>query len=102
VRRSPSIKAGILVSGGLLLQQSLPEATVFNFAPYARQPMLMINGRYDYFFPIDSTQLPFFRALGAPSKDKRHVVAEAGHLPPNDLVMKEILDWLDRYLGPVR
>jgi len=96
------IKAGILVSGGLLLQQSLPEATVFNFAPYARQPMLMVNGRYDYFFPIDSTQLPLFRALGAPSTDKRHVVAEAGHLPPNDLVMKEILDWLDRYLGPAR
>jgi formylglycine-generating enzyme required for sulfatase activity/dienelactone hydrolase len=96
------IKAGILVGGGLLLQRSLPEADAFNFAPYARQPMLMVDGRYDYIFPIDSTQLPLFRALGAPSKDKRHVVAEAGHAIPNDLLMKEILDWLDHYLGPVR
>jgi cephalosporin-C deacetylase-like acetyl esterase len=96
------IKTGILVGGGLSLHRSLPEADVFNFAPYARQPMLMVNGRYDYFYPIDSTQLPLFRALGAPSTDKRHVVAEAGHHPPNDLLMKEILDWLDRYLGPVR
>jgi dienelactone hydrolase len=95
------IKTGILVGGGLALQRSLPEADVFNFAPYARQPMLMVNGRYDYFFPIDSTQLPLFRGLGAPSNDKRHVVFDAGHVPPNDPMMKEILDWLDRYLGPM-
>ena len=41
------IKIGVLVAGGLLLHRSLPEADVFNFAPYARQPMLMVNGRYD-------------------------------------------------------
>jgi len=57
------IKTGIVVGGGLSLHRSLPEADPFNFAPYARQPMLMVNGRYDYFFPIDSTQLPLFRAL---------------------------------------
>jgi len=96
------IKTGILVGGGLALQRSLPEADAFNFAPYARQPMLMVNGRYDYAFPFESTQLPLFHALGSPPNDKRHVVFDAGHLPPNDLLMKEMLDWLDRYLGPVR
>jgi hypothetical protein len=95
------IKIGILVAGGLLLHRSLPEADVFNFAPYARQPMLMVNGRYDWFFPIDRTQLPLFRALGSPPKDKRHAVFDTGHVPLNDLLMKEILDWLDHYLGPV-
>jgi len=95
------IKTGILVGGGLWLGRSLPEADPFNFAPYARQPMLMVNGRYDYIFPIDSTQLPLFRALGSPSNDKRHAVFDTGHAPPNDPMMKEILDWLDRYLGPV-
>jgi len=29
-------------------------------------------------------------------------VFEGGHIPPRpQLVFKEILDWLDRYLGPV-
>jgi hypothetical protein len=34
--------------------------------------------------------------------NKRHVSFEAGHAgyPMHDLV-KEVLDWLDRYLGPV-
>jgi hypothetical protein len=26
---------------------------------------------------------------------------ESGHVPPRNLVVKESLDWLDRYLGPV-
>jgi len=29
-------------------------------------------------------------------------VFEAGHVPPNELLTKEVLDWLYRYLGPVR
>jgi dienelactone hydrolase len=95
------VKVGILLGGGLDVQRPLPEADPFNFAPRARQPMLMVNGRYDYFFTVWAAQSPLFRALGAPAKDKRHVIFEAGHVPPNDLLMKEVLDWLDRYLGPV-
>jgi dipeptidyl aminopeptidase/acylaminoacyl peptidase len=26
----------------------------------------------------------------------------AGHVPPRMELIREILDWLDRYLGPVR
>jgi hypothetical protein len=40
--------------------------------------------------------------LGASAKDKRHVVADSGHVPPNDLLAKELLEWLDRYLGVPR
>ena len=43
-----------------------------------------------------------FRMLGTPSADKRHAVLDGGHLPPRPQnVYKEILDWLDRYLGRV-
>ncbi len=42
-----------------------------------------------------------FRALGTSIGDKRHVLLDSGHTPPNDLLIKETLDWLDRYLGPV-
>jgi cephalosporin-C deacetylase-like acetyl esterase len=95
------IRAGVLVGGGFGLQKSMPEADPFHFAPRVRQPVLMVNGRYDFFFPLDTTQLPMFRQLGTPAEQKRHVVFEAGHVPPNDLLTKEVLDWLDRWMGPV-
>ena len=63
-------------------------------------PVLMLNGRHDYAFPVEQSQVPLFRFLGAPEKDKRHVVLDAGHAPPRQAIIKEILDWLDRYLGP--
>ncbi len=65
-------------------------------------PVLMVNGRYDFFFPTETSQRPMFLSLGTPPKDKRHVVFEAGHVPPNDLMIKEILDWLDRYQGSIQ
>jgi hypothetical protein len=57
----------------------------------------MVNGRYDFFFPVDSTQVPLFKLLGSPPKDKRHVILEAGHVPPNEILTQEVLE--DRYLG---
>ena len=96
------IKVAILVAGGLPLQRAFPDVEAFNFAPRVRQPVLMINGRYEWFDPLNTSQLPLFRALGTSERDKRHVVAESGHLPPKDLLAKESLAWLDRYLGPVR
>ena len=66
-------------------------------------PVLMLNGRDDFAGSLETSQRPLFRLLGTPAKDKRHVLFESGHAgsPTHDL-MKEILDWLDRYLGPVR
>jgi hypothetical protein len=62
----------------------------------------MINGRDDYLTPVESSQRPFFELLGAPPEDKRHALLEGGHLPPNRrAIIREVLDWLDRYLGPV-
>jgi hypothetical protein len=43
-----------------------------------------------------------FRLLGTSDKDKRHAILDGGHLPDRDEMIKEILDWLDRYQGPVR
>ena len=34
--------------------------------------------------------------------NKRHVVTDSDHLPPSDVVIRETLEWLDRYLGPVQ
>ena len=98
----PRLRAAVLVGGGLNLVGAFPEVDPFNFAPHVKQPVLMINGRFDFQFPVSTSQEAVFRVLGTPDKDKRHIVFESGHHPPNDLTMKETLDWFDRYLGPVR
>ena len=60
----------------------------------------MLNGRYDFLYRIDSAEL-LFKRLGPSEKDKRHVIFDSPHVLPIDSVTKEVLDWLDRYLGPV-
>jgi formylglycine-generating enzyme required for sulfatase activity len=96
------IAVGVLASGGLRPTQIMPEADPINFAPYLRKPILMVNGRHDFLFPYETSQVPLFELLGAGAKDKRHVVVDSGHAPPNDLLAKEMLEWLDRYLGVPR
>jgi dipeptidyl aminopeptidase/acylaminoacyl peptidase len=94
-------QASILASGGYL-QDRPPEIDVVNFAPRSLLPTLMINGEDDYLIPFEASQQPFFDLLGTPAEDKRHVFLEGGHLPSERrAIIREVLDWLDRYLGPV-
>lgn len=96
------IKVGVLVGGGLPVEHQAPEADTINFAPRVTIPILMINGKYDFDTPLNTCQIPLFRSLGTPAKDKRTAVFDAGHIVPRNEMIKETLDWLDRYLGPVR
>jgi hypothetical protein len=95
-------QAAVLTGGGFSFTRPLPEVDPFHFAPRVRTPVLMLNGRHDFDRPLEASQKPLFRLLGSPEKDKRHVLFEAGHAdyPVNELI-KELLDWFDRYLGPV-
>ena len=78
-----------------------PEVDLFNFAPRVRAATLMLNGRNDFVYESATSQQPLFRLLGTPARDKRHVQFDSGHIPPIQDVMREVLDWFDRYLGPV-
>ena len=95
-------KAAILSAGGFALRYELPKIDRINFAPRVRLPVLMLNGRYDDFFPLEASQIPLFRLLGTPAQDKKHVIYESGHDLPHKEEVRESLDWLDKYLGPVR
>jgi cephalosporin-C deacetylase-like acetyl esterase len=98
----PRLRTGVLLSGGFETWTIPAETDPVNFAPRVRQPVLMVNGRDDFDLPYESAQVPLFNALGTAAADKRHAVLPGGHLPPEpQLAYKEILDWLDRYLGPV-
>lgn len=96
-------KASILYAGGLITGPAqLPEVDPLNFAPRVRVPTLMINGRDDVLFPVESSQNPLFQYLGVPAKDKRHVLLDGSHNPLRfQEVIREALMWLDKYLGPV-
>ncbi len=96
-------RAAMLWSGGLY-RLPTPEG-VQNLVDAARRtevPVLMLNGRYDFSFRVETLQVPMFELLGTPPEHKRHVIYDAGHWPfPRSEFVKENLDWLDRYLGPV-
>jgi cephalosporin-C deacetylase-like acetyl esterase len=95
------IKVMVLTSGGFQLRYDLPEIDPFNFTPRVTIPVLMINGRYDQTFPLESSQLPVFRTLG--TRTKKHVIYEGGHGAfPRPEAFRESLDWLDKYLGHVQ
>jgi eukaryotic-like serine/threonine-protein kinase len=71
-----------------------------NFLPRIKIPVLMVNGRSDFTFPVATLQDPAFRLLGTPEKDKRHVVFEGAHgviFYHRNEVVREVLAWLDRY-----
>jgi dienelactone hydrolase len=92
-------KAAVIWSGGFSLVPQLPEIDEINFAPHVRVPILMLNGREDFTFPIEESQRPMFRTLGTAPDDKRHIIYEGGHVFPFARIEKDTLDWLDKYLA---
>jgi serine/threonine protein kinase/dienelactone hydrolase len=97
----PRFKTGMLVGGGFGHDHPVPELDLINFAPRIHAPVLLLNGRFDFVYPLNTSQLPLFRLLGSPPADKRHALFDTGHAVPPFDVAREVLDWLDRYLGPV-
>jgi serine/threonine protein kinase/dienelactone hydrolase len=96
------LKTGVLLAGGFRAKKAVPEIEPLNFAPRVKAPVLLLGGRQDFMHPYETAQVPMFRMLGTAEKDKRHFVFEGGHVPTQLTgVIREILDWLDRYLGPV-
>lgn len=95
------IKANVLYVAGLGFQRALPEADEINYITRVKQPTLILNGELDFFFPAETSQRPMFELLGTPPEHKKRLVFPGGHSVPRTEMIKESLDWLDRYLGPV-
>jgi dienelactone hydrolase len=95
----PRIKVVTLLVAGLGYQRSFPEVEPVNYLPHIKVPVLMLNGKYDFFFPYETSQRPFFELLGTPKEQKKIFVYEGGHTVPRTEMVKEMLAWLDQYLG---
>ena len=98
----PRFKAAVLYVAGLTMERGRPEVEPFNYLPRVTQPVLMLNGKYDFFFPVETAQRPFFDMLGTPTDRKKWIIYEGGHDVPRTALITETLHWLDTYLGPVR
>jgi len=78
-----------------------PEADDINYTPRVHIPVLMINGRYDNTFPLETAARPMYDLLGTAPDRKRLVIAGGVHYVPRTILIREALAWFDRYLGPV-
>ena len=95
------LKVAVLSGAGLCEQETYPEFNQINFAPRVTIPTLMLNGRYNTFFPVELAVEPMHRLLGTPEADKRLITFESGAFVPQKDLTRETLAWLDKYLGPV-
>jgi dienelactone hydrolase len=93
--------ASVLVAGGLL-GMGRPEANDLSYVNRVRTPTLMLNGKYDAIYPPQTSSKPMFDLLGTPPEQKRLIFYETDHIPPRNEYIKEVLAWLDKYLGPVK
>ena len=97
-------RAVVLLDGGYFqTPHPVPGMDQVDFAPRLTKPVLMVNGLYDATFPVEAAQNPLFRMLGTPAADKSQVQFDTPHdvrLRRADLV-REVLAWLDKYLGRV-
>jgi serine/threonine protein kinase/formylglycine-generating enzyme required for sulfatase activity len=91
----------IFISGGVRKSalKALPEVNMVNFAPYIRAPKLLLNGKYDEAFALETEAIPLYALFSEP---KKLVLVNSGHVPPVEERIPIINKWLDDTLGPVR
>jgi len=100
-------RAAVFLSGGMDLDdyrpdRYSPETDVLNFAPRAKTPTLIMNGRYDFLSPIEEESSILLRLLGTPDKDKLLRIYDTGHhVWQLNETRKDTFDWFDKHLGPV-
>ena len=94
------IKVLVLFGGGVRYPAARPKPQGLTL-PHVKIPVLMLNGKFDYLFSVETSQKPFFELLGTPPEHKRHILYDAGHTPfPRAECIRDLLNWLERYQGP--
>lgn len=95
------IKLGVFASGGLGGYRRYSEVDEINYVSRVETPVLMMNGRYDFIFPLETNVQPMFELLGTVEEDKTLKIYDTPHYMPRNDLIKETLNWLDKYFGPV-
>lgn len=91
------VKNSALYVAGLCFQRSKKEVEAYHYTSRITIPVLMLNGKFDQFFPLETSQIPMYKLLGTKEEDKKHYVFETGHFVPKEELIKEHLAWLKKY-----
>ena len=94
------LKTAIILAGGLD-DVGLPEVKSINYLPRITMPVLMMSGKYDTLIGYENSARPMFELLGTPDEHKKIKAYPTDHIPPKAEYVRETLDWLDKYFGPV-
>jgi len=90
------IKTNIYVSGAVG-PKVRPEISTINFLPRIVKPTIILNVRYETQSRIETV----YELVGTTEKNKKLVLFESDHIPPHNELVREVLEWLDQYLGPI-
>jgi hypothetical protein len=93
IDRGP-LEIGEAIDIGIQIAQGLARAHEAGIAPRVRVPVLMLNGQHDIVCPLERRR----NRCSICSARLRRISATT----QRNEVIKETLDWMDRYLGPVR
>jgi eukaryotic-like serine/threonine-protein kinase len=97
------LKTVVLLDGGYFLYNPPKGGDQLDFAPRLKKPVLMVNGRYDYAFSPEKSQIPLFEALGTKAPEKQRIIFDTPHDVTNRRteLIQAVTAWLDKYLGRI-
>jgi len=98
------LDTGIFAVGGITPIDWPRSVDMALYAQRVTTPVLMVNGREDAIMPLKTSQVPMYELLGTDDQHKKHKLYPGGHGLFglfNKQILKDVLDWLDLYLGPV-
>jgi hypothetical protein len=98
------IKLAIFVGGGCKVWNDgfHPAVDPTKYAGHVKVPTIMFNGIYDAIFAYETSQKPMYERLGTSAEHKVHKRYPTGHGVVRFVEFnRDVLEWLDRYLGPV-
>jgi len=92
----PRIKIAVWQVAGLGARETRPEGSPLTFLSRINKPVLMLNGRYDQYFPYETSQKPMYELLSLSEPRKKMITYESAHSPPANQTSKEILKWFSQ------
>ncbi|MHC4145407.1 MAG: alpha/beta hydrolase family protein, partial [Planctomycetota bacterium] len=98
------LDTGVFVVGGIPPNDWPRSVDMALFAERVTIPVLMVNGTEDAAAPPKTSAEPMYELLGTDDQHKKFKLYPGGHglfALFNKQIIKDVLDWLDHYQGPV-
>ena len=81
-------------------EKGFPELRIANYAPHVEKPILLVSGRWDKIFDLETKQSPFYEDLRCKPEDR--VLVERGHILRGEDVSPAMDAWLENVFKPRR